>query len=171
MSGTAAARSPSKNAGNPWNRDAARGIVQEHRNLEGALLPILHALNEHFGYVDSEAVPIIADELNLSRAEVHGVISFYHDFRKEPAGRHVVKVCRAEACQSMDGRALEAHVAKRLKAEFGTTSADRNFTLEAVYCLGLCACSPAVMVDGELHGRVTPARFDAIIADVSGGKI
>lgn len=170
MSGLAAARSPNKSAGNPWDRDAARGIVQEHRNLEGALLPILHALNEHFGYVDAEAVPIIADELNLSRAEVHGVISFYHDFRKEPAGRHVVKVCRAEACQSMDGRTLEAHVAKCLKAEFGATSADRNFTLEAVYCLGLCACSPALMVDGELHARVTPARFDAIIADLTEGK-
>jgi formate dehydrogenase subunit gamma len=159
MSGLAAARSHA----NPWDNDAARSIVQEHKNLEGALLPILHALNDHFGYVDADAVPIIADELNLSRAEVHGVVSFYHDFRKEPAGRHVVKVCRAEACQSMDGRRLEDHVEKRLKTEFGTTSADRLYTLEAVYCLGLCACSPTMMIDGELHARMTPERFDALI--------
>lgn len=155
MSGLAAARS--------WNDDAARSIVQENKTLDGALLPILHALNDHFGYVDAGAVPIIADELNLSRAEVHGVVSFYHDFRKEPAGRHVIKVCRAEACQSMDGRRLEEHVAQRLKTEFGTTSADRLYTLEAVYCLGLCACSPAMMIDGELHARVTPERFDRLI--------
>lgn len=170
MSGIAAAKSPSQSAGNPWNEDAARGIVQEHRNLDGAMLPILHALNDHFGYVDSEAVPIIADELNLSRAEVHGVISFYHDFRQEPAGRHVVKVCRAEACQSMDGRTLEEHIRNRLKTEFGATSPDHVYTLDAVYCLGLCACSPAIMVDGELHARVSPARFDQIMADVAGGK-
>lgn len=170
MSGLAAANSPARSAAHAWDKDVARGIVQEHKSLEGPLLPILHALNEHFGYVDAGAVPIIAEELNLSRAEVHGVFTFYHDFRKEPAGRHVVKICRAEACQSMDGRRLEEHVAKRLKTEFGTTSADGAYTLEAVYCLGLCACSPTMMVDGELHARVTPERFDQIIAAKTGVK-
>ena len=166
MSGLAAANSPAY----AWNNDSARSIVQGHKGLDGALLPILHALNDHFGYVHSDAVPIIADELNLSRAEVHGVLTFYHDFRKEPAGRHVVKICRAEACQSMDGRRLEEHAARRLKTEFGTTSADGAYTLEAVYCLGLCACSPTMMVDGELHARVTPERFDQILAERAGGK-
>lgn len=152
-------------AARTWDNDAARGIVQERKTMDGALLPILHALNDAFGYVDASAVPVIAEELNLSRAEVHGVVSFYHDFRKEPAGRHVVKVCRAEACQSMDGRTLEEHVRRRLDVEFGATSPDRRYTLEAVYCLGLCACAPAVMVDGSLHGRVTPERFDALVAE------
>lgn len=133
--------------------------------MDGALLPILRALNDAFGYVDASAVPVIAEELNLSRAEIHGVLSFYHDFRKEPAGRHVVRICRAEACQSMDGRKLEDHIRRRFDLELGATSADRRYTLEAVYCLGLCACAPAVMLDGAIHGRVTPERFDTLIAE------
>lgn len=157
MSGLAAARS--------WDNDAALSIVQEKKSLDGALMPILHALNDEFGYVDASVVPVIAEELNLSRAEVHGVLTFYHDFRKEPAGRHVVKICRAEACQSMHGRDLEEHVKRRLNVELGATSPDKKFTLEAVYCLGLCACSPAMVIDGKLHGRVTPERFDALVAE------
>lgn len=157
MSGLAAARS--------WDNDAALSIVQEKKTLDGALMPILHALNDEFGYVDSSVVPVIADELNLSRAEVHGVLSFYHDFRKEPAGHHVVKICRAEACQSMQGRALEDHVKRRLGVELGGTTPDRKFTLEPVYCLGLCACAPSMTIDGKPHGRVTPQRFDALIAE------
>lgn len=161
MSGLAAANSPSRT----WDSHAALGIVQEKKSLDGALMPILHALNDEFGYVDQSIVPVIADELNLSRAEVHGVLSFYHDFRKHPVGQHVVKVCRAEACQSMAGRELEDHVKHRLGIDFHGTTADGKVTLEPVYCLGLCACSPSMMIDGKLHGRVTPQRFDALIAE------
>ncbi|MDY0872207.1 formate dehydrogenase subunit gamma [Dongia rigui] len=158
MSGLAAARS--------WDAKAALSIVQEKKSLDGALMPILHALNDAFGYVDATVVPVIADELNLSRAEVHGVLTFYHDFRKAPAGRHVVKVCRAEACQSMAGRDLEEHIKKHLRVELGETTADKRITFEAVYCLGLCACAPSMMVDGKLHGRVTPAKFDKIAGEL-----
>ena len=157
MSGLAAAKS--------WDRAAALSIVQEKKSLDGALMPILHALNDEFGYVDASIVPVIADELNLSRAEVHGVLTFYHDFRKSPGGRHVVKICRAEACQSMQGRELEAHIKRHLKVELGETTPDKKITFEAVYCLGLCACAPSLMVDGKLHGRVTPEKFDRIIAE------
>ena len=146
-----------------WDAPSARRIVADLKHMEGALMPILHALQEHFGYVDAAAVPVIADELNLSRAEVHGVISFYHDFRKETPGRHVVKVCRAESCQAVGGRDLEERAKRRLKIEFGKTSADQRFTLDAIYCFGNCACSPAVMIDGKLHGKVTPEKFDALI--------
>ncbi len=146
-----------------WNPETGRDIVRAHKQLDGALLPILHALQEHFGYVDPESVPVIADELNLSRAEVHGVITFYHDFRDHAPGRHVVKICRAEACQSMGGRDSEAHAKRRLNADFHATSADGRYTLEPVYCLGNCACAPSAMIDGKLHGRVTPKRFDQLI--------
>lgn len=152
-----------------WDAATAQGIVADLKHLDGALLPILHALQEHFGYVDSAAVPVIADELNLSRAEVHGVISFYHDFRKEAPGRLAVKVCRAESCQAVGGREIEARAERRLKTRFGQTSADKRFTLDAVYCFGNCACSPAVMIDGKLHGKVTPEKFDALI-DAATGK-
>jgi formate dehydrogenase subunit gamma len=158
MSGLAAARS--------WDAQAALSIVQQKKSLDGALMPILHALNDAFGYVDATVVPVIADELNLSRAEVHGVLTFYHDFRKAPAGRHVVKICRAEACQSMAGRDLEDHIKKHLRVELGETTVDKRITFEAVYCLGLCACAPSMMVDGKLHGRVTPAKFDKIAGEL-----
>ncbi|WP_374380853.1 formate dehydrogenase subunit gamma [Dongia sp.] len=158
MSGLAVAKS--------WDKDAAISIVQQKKSLDGALMPILHALNDAFGYVDDSIVPVIADELNLSRAEVHGVLTFYHEFRRAPAGRHVVKICRAEACQSMQGRELEEHIKRHLKVELGDTSADKRVTFEAVYCLGLCATAPSVMIDGKLHGRVTPAKFDKIAAEL-----
>jgi formate dehydrogenase subunit gamma len=147
----------------PWDPAEAREIVDRLKHLPGATLPILHALQDHFGYVDREAGAILAKALNLSAAEIHGVISFYHDFRRLPPGRRVIKLCRAEACQAMGARALEAHVQRRLGVGFGETTADRRFTLEPVYCLGNCALSPAVMIDGDLHGRVDPARFDALV--------
>jgi formate dehydrogenase subunit gamma len=148
----------------PWDPEQARDIIDRLKTLPGATLPILHALQDRFGYVDRAAVPLIAKALNLSQAEIHGVIGFYHDFRAAPAGRHVIKLCRAEACQSMGCRSLEAHAKDRLGVDFGETTADRRFTLEPVYCLGNCALSPAVMIGEELYGRVDAARFDALIA-------
>ena len=127
---------------------------------------MLHRIQERVGYVPAEAVPPLAKALNLSRAEVQGVISFYHDFRSQPAGRHVVKLCQAEACQSMGSESLTKHALARTAAPLKGTSPDGQFTVEPVYCLGNCACSPAVMIDGALHGRVTPERFDELIADL-----
>jgi formate dehydrogenase subunit gamma len=150
-----------------WDPSDARTIIDGLKTLPGATLPILHALQDRFGYVDAQAVPLIAEAVNLSRAEIHGVISFYHEFRAEPPGRHIVKLCRAEACQAMGCRRLEAHAVARLGIGFGQTTPDRRFTLEPVYCLGNCALSPAVMIDGDLHGRVDPARFDALIEAAS----
>ena len=125
----------------------------------GPLLEILHAVQDELGSLPPEAVPLIADGLNLSRAEVHGVISFYHHFRERSPGRYVVQLCRAEACQSMNSHALEEFVRGRLRVNFGETTADGRVTLEAVYCLGNCACAPSMMVNGQLHGRVTPENF------------
>jgi formate dehydrogenase subunit gamma len=150
-----------------WDPEVARTLISERQALPGALLPILHALQERFGYVDPAAVPLIADALNLSRAEVHGVITFYHDFRSTPPGRHVVRICRAEACQSMGADALVAHAKRRLGVDFHGTTADGAVTLEQVFCLGNCALSPAVMVDEELHGRVDPAGFDRLVAETA----
>lgn len=130
------------------------------------MLPILNALLEEFGYIDDEVIPLIADALNLSRAEVVGVVHFYHDYRHTPPGQHILKVCRAEACQAMAGDALAAYLEQRLGVEMGGTTIDGSITLEPVYCLGNCALSPAIMVDGALHGRVTPERADALITQV-----
>jgi formate dehydrogenase subunit gamma len=140
-------------------RQLAKSLAEE----PGALLPILHAIQDRYGYVPDAAVPIVAQVLNLSRAEVHGVVTFYHFFRTRPAGKHVVYVCRAEACQSMGARGLERHVRDKLQIDFHETTADGQFSLEPVYCLGNCACSPAVMIDETVHGRVTPERFDEIL--------
>ena len=147
-----------------WEEGRAQALIAERAGLPGALLPILHALQEHFGYVDPVAVPLVAEALNLSRAEVHGVVTFYHDFRQTPPGRHVLRVCRAEACQSMGADRLAGHIKARLGIDFHQTSPDGRVTLEPVFCLGNCACSPAIMVDNELYGRVTPQRFDAILS-------
>ena len=125
----------------------------------GPLLEILHAVQNELGRVPPEAVPLIAAGLNLSHAEVHGVLSFYHHFREQAPGKYLVQLCRAEACQSMNSRALEEFVRGRLRLDFGETSADGRITLETVYCLGNCACAPSLMVNGELHGRVTPESF------------
>jgi formate dehydrogenase subunit gamma len=136
------------------------------KGLPGGLLPILHAIQDEIGHVPPEAVPTIAKALNLSRAEVHGVVSFYHHFRSERPGRHVLQMCRAEACQSMGAEQLAAQAREQLGIDFHETTADGNLTLEAVYCLGNCACSPAVMLDGEPHGRMTAERLEALIASV-----
>ncbi len=146
-----------------WDAERALSRIRELQNLPGALLPILHALQEEFGYIDQEAIPLVADALNLSKAEVHGVISFYHDFRKSPAGRHVLRICRAEACQAMGCESLVSHVEKRLGVKMGETTPDRSFTVEPVYCLGLCALSPSVMLDGRPYGRVSPQVADFLI--------
>ena len=149
----------------PW--DAARGaeIIAEHTHLEGATLVILHALQEAFGYVPEPAIPMIASALNLTRAEIHGVFTFYHDFRHEPAGRHVLKLCRAEACQAAGGDALAARAEAKLGVAIGTTTADERVTLEPIYCLGLCATAPSAMLDGRLIGRLDEKRLDALIAE------
>ncbi|MGA2510504.1 MAG: formate dehydrogenase subunit gamma [Candidatus Acidiferrales bacterium] len=146
-----------------WDADRALSRIQEHAQMPGALLPILHALQDEFGYVDKAAVPLIADALNLSHAEVHGVISFYHDFRHTPPGRHVLKMCRAEACQSMGCESTIRHVQDRLGVKLGETTEDQSFTVEPVYCLGNCALSPAVMLDGKLYGRVSSEVADFLI--------
>jgi formate dehydrogenase subunit gamma len=137
-----------------WDPDKARAIALELKEMEGPLLPILHAYMERFGFISNEAIKIAADVLNLTRAEVQGVVGFYHDFRREPAGRHVIQVCRAEACQSMGCEDLAARLERALGIKFGETTPDRRVTLLPVYCLGNCALSPSVMVDGELHGRM-----------------
>jgi formate dehydrogenase subunit gamma len=149
----------------PTQRAEVLAIVARHRQRPGPLLEILHDVQRLLGFVPAEAVPLIAAELNVSRADVHGVVSFYHYFRATPPGR---RMCRAEACQAMNGRALETHVLQRLGIGFGETTPDQGITLEAVYCLGLCACAPAVMIDGEVHGRVTPQRLAELVEPATG---
>ena len=146
--------------------ERTRAIVSHLRSLEGPLLPILHEVQDEFGYVPQEALPVIAHELNLSRAEVHGVMTFYHDYRDHPAGRHVLKLCRAEACQSMGGDQMAERVKKLLGIDFHQTTLDGSVTLEPVYCLGLCACAPAAMLDGELYGRVDDETIAEFAAEV-----
>ena len=140
----------------PW--DAARGgeIIAGHGHLEGATLVILHALQEAFGYVPEPAIPMIASTLNLSRAEVHGVFTFYPDFRRAPAGRHVLKLCRAEACQARGGDALAQHA----QAAYAAHS---DLAIDPVYCLGLCASGPAAMLNGKPHARLTAERLDRLV--------
>lgn len=142
---------------------AIAAIVAARQDMPGALLPILHAIQDTQGYIPEAAVPIIARALNLSRAEVHGVITFYHDFRQHPPGKHVVRVCRAEACQSVGADALAAHAERELGCGFHETTADGQVTLEPVYCLGQCACGPAMMIGETLYGRVDTHRFDALV--------
>jgi formate dehydrogenase subunit gamma len=148
--------------------DVVSRVVTEMRAVPGGLLPILHAIQKELGHIPDEAVPAIADGLNLSRAEVHGVITFYHDFRSEPPGRHVVHVCRAESCQSLGAEALLAHACERLGVEVHGTSADGAVTLEPVYCLGNCALSPAIMVDRNVFGRVSKQRLGTILDALQG---
>jgi formate dehydrogenase subunit gamma len=142
-------------------------IVDGLKDKKGALLPILHEIQNALGYVPSETVPTIAKELNLSRAEVHGVISFYHYFRDTPAGKHTVRICRAESCTAMGGQDLEAHAKSKLGIDYHETTADGNYSLEAVYCLGNCACSPAIQIDNDVYGRVSNTDFDEILKEKS----
>jgi formate dehydrogenase subunit gamma len=152
---------------NPTPESVTQAVVARHADEPGALLPILHEVQDALGHIPRDAVPQIADALNLSRAEVHGVVTYYHHFRSAPAGRHVVQVCRAEACQAMGADALLAHAESALRCSthggHGDTSADGRFTLNPVFCLGLCASSPAVVVNDRLHARMTPAKLDRLI--------
>ncbi len=141
-----------------------RAALDANRDRPGALMPVLHAVQDSVGYVPDDAVALIAHDLNLSRAEVHGVISFYHHFRTHAPGRHVVRLCRAEACQALGARTLEKHAKESLGIDFHETTSDGAITLEAIYCLGNCGCGPSVLVDpDELHARVTPESFDALV--------
>lgn len=150
----------------PWDPAEASAIVADHAGLDGATLPIFHALQDRFGHVPEAAVPMVAEVLNLSRAEVHGVVSFYHDFRRHPRGRHTVKLCRAEACQATGAVALAAHARHVLGVDWHGTTADGAVTLEPVFCLGLCACGPAALIDGEPVALLDAAALDAALADL-----
>lgn len=146
--------------------DEVQALTAAHQDRPGGLLPALHAVQDRFGHVPPAAVPVIARSFNLSRAEVHGVITYYHHFRSAPPAAHVVQICRAEACQAMGAEALVTHAEQHLGCTMHGQSANGRVTLEPVYCLGLCASSPALMVDDELHARVTPRRFDALMAEL-----
>jgi formate dehydrogenase subunit gamma len=148
----------------PWDAAVAERVIREKSTLPGATMPILHALQQTFGYVDKAAIPIIADILNVSQADIVGVVSFYHDFRETPAGRHTLRLCRAEACQSLGADDLVASVSESLGIEDGQTTPDGNVTLQEVFCLGNCALSPAMMLDGKVYGRVTTERIEKLLA-------
>ncbi len=149
----------------PWNAERASEIIARFRHLEGAALPILHALQETFGCVPDEAVPLVAEALNLSRAEIHGTVTFYHDLRKAPAGRRVLKLCRAESCQAAGGDALAARAEAKLGVAMGETTLDNRVTLEPVYCLGLCHSSPAAMLDKHVFGMLDEAKLDQLVKE------
>ena len=149
----------------PWSQEVALETIRAHAGQRGPLLPVLLGLQERFGFVDPRAVPLVAGALNLSRAEVHGVLTFYPDLRSTPAGKVLVRVCRGEACQSMGGATLAEHATSSLGLAFGQTAADGSLTLEQVFCLGNCALGPAVTVDGRLHGRVQAKQLDALVRD------
>ena len=146
-----------------WSEARGRAVIAAQASQEGAALPILHALQEAFGHIPREALPLVASALNLSRAELHGIVTFYHDFRAAPPGTHVLKLCRAEACQSMGADALAAETRQRLRIDWGETTADGWLTLEPVFCLGLCACAPAAMFDGKVVGALDQARLESLL--------
>jgi formate dehydrogenase subunit gamma len=148
-----------------WNKEVALKSIRGCLDREGPLLPILHALQQEFGYIDEAAEPLIAEALNITRAEVHGVMTFYHDFRRQPAGRHVLKLCRAEACQAAGGETLAARAESRLGIAFGSTTADGRITLEPVFCLGLCSVSPSAMIDGRIVARLDEKKLDTLLAE------
>jgi formate dehydrogenase subunit gamma len=149
----------------PWTPERASEIIARYRHLKGATLPILHALQETFGCVPQDAVPLVAEALNLSRAEVHGTVTFYHDFRKEPPGRRVLKLCRAESCQAAGGDALAARAEQKLGVAMGETTLDQRVTLEPVYCLGLCHSSPAAMLDSHVFGMLDEEKLDRLVKE------
>lgn len=156
----------------PGRRDivgtpALDAVIAPFLGMPGALLPVLHAVQAAFGHVDDAVVPVIADRLNLSRADVHGVLTFYHDFRRKPAGRHVLKLCRAEACQAMGANALVAQAEQRLGIAMHMTRGDGAVTLEPIFCLGLCSAAPSAMLDGRLVARLTPARLETLIDGIA----
>jgi formate dehydrogenase subunit gamma len=147
----------------PWSAERASAIIAANKHLEGAALPILHALQHAFGCVPEAAIPMVAEVLNLSRAELYGTVTFYHDFRKEPPGRRVLKLCRAESCQAAGGDALVARAEAKLGVEMGGTTADARVTLEAVYCLGLCHSSPAAMLGTHVYGMLDEPKLDELL--------
>lgn len=147
-----------------------RRVLAEMRERPGPLIEVLHGIQSDLGFIPPAAVPVIADALNLSRAEVHGVVTFYHFFRSTPQGRHTVEICRAESCQAMGAEGLVEHAERRLGVSLEETTADGAISLRPVYCLGNCACSPAVMIDGELYGRVTPQRLDELLDERKAAK-
>src|SRR3984957_5780511 len=149
-----------------WDPEVAESRIRGNLHLDGALLPILHALQDEFGYIDEAAEPLLAAALNRSRAEIHGVVTFYHDFRHAPAGRHVLKLCRAEACQAAGADALAARAEARLGISLGNTTAGGRITVEAVYCLGLCSVSPSAMIDGKVVARLDAKKLDGLLAEV-----
>jgi formate dehydrogenase subunit gamma len=146
-------------------------VVERHvaslKHQPGALLPILHAVQDELTYVPDEAIAIIADALNQTRAEISGVISFYHHFRRTPPGDHVLQICRAEACQARGAKQLETHIKQRLNIDYHQTSADGRVSLEPVYCLGNCSCGPSIRIGNAIHGRVSPARFEQLLDDMT----
>ena len=144
-------------------KEIVETVVEDHRGAIGALMPILHSIQDKLGHVPAESVPMLARALSLSRAEIQGVIGFYHDFRTEPPGEHMVHICRAEACQAMGARQLENHARERLGISYGETTADGKFTLQPVYCLGNCSCSPSIRINDDLYARVTSDSFDELI--------
>lgn len=153
--------------GTEWDLQSVLDTIDQYKEKPGALLPMLHAIQDEQGFIPSAAVTLIAESLNLSAAEVHGVISFYHEFRSSKPGRHVLQVCQAESCQSMGSRALTDYVKKQLKVGFHQTTADGEFSLEPVYCLGNCACSPAIRLDDDIHGLMDQQKFDALVDEVT----
>jgi len=150
--------------------DEISAVIGPLTTMPGALLPILHALQDRFGFVPETAVPLVAKALNLSRAEVHGTITYYHHFRRHPAGRHIVRLCRAEACQAVGADALAEHAKKSLGCDFHETTDDHAVTLEPAYCLGQCAIGPSMLIDDDIHAKVTPARFDSLVKCLRGEK-
>ncbi|MCC0058539.1 MAG: formate dehydrogenase subunit gamma [Hyphomicrobiaceae bacterium] len=148
-----------------WAPERASEIIAQHQDQKGATLPILHALQEVFGYVPLAAEPLIADALNITRAEVHGCVTFYHDFRREPPGRRTLKICLAESCQASGGRALAKRAKEKLGVEMGGTTADARVTLEPVYCLGLCHSSPAAMLDKDVYAALDAERLDELLKE------
>jgi formate dehydrogenase subunit gamma len=152
------------------DRQTIEKVLSDLGDMPGALLPVLHGIQDALGHVPPAAIPLVAEHLNLSRADVHGVVTFYHHFRTTRPGRHTLQICRAEACQSMGCGTLEDHARQRLGIDYHETTADGAISLEPVYCLGNCACSPAVMIDGQLYGRVSPERLDALVAKAREGS-
>ncbi|MGH6864654.1 MAG: formate dehydrogenase subunit gamma [Methyloceanibacter sp.] len=148
-----------------WNAERASEIIARHRQEKGAALPILHALQEVFGCVPEAAEPLIVETLNISRAEIHGTVTFYHDFRREPPGRRVLKLCRAESCQAAGGEVLQARAKEKLGIDMGETTADARVTLDAVYCLGLCHSSPAAMLDKDVYGLLDEEKLDRLLRE------
>lgn len=149
-----------------WQVEDVICIVETMKDTPGALLPILHAVQDKLGYIPPKSIPLLAEGLNLSRAEVHGVVSFYHYFRSKPSGNHIVQICRAESCQAMGSRALELHAKQTLNIDYKQTTPEGDITLEPVYCLGNCACSPAIRIDNEVHGHVDPKKFEHLLSSL-----